>query len=95
MRWFACFQSFQLAAHANDMWTYSASTSHLRVCLQIACRAHVDKRRHQLAQFYDATARHEWNEKAERGARFGQVHSTHACIIVVQATLTSTLTRRA
>lgn len=67
VQWTLAFESFALAAHACEMWTYTATRAHLRICLQVAAEASHENKRHILGQFYDEICRKEWAVRAERG----------------------------
>ena len=48
-------------------WNYTASTAHLRICMEIAANAKNEHRTGVLAQVYDEVCRKEWAERAFRG----------------------------
>ena len=68
--------SFIHVAHASlrcarvfyiQVWPYTASMAHLRICMEIAVTSHCENRSHMLAQIYDEICRKDWGEKAFRG----------------------------
>lgn len=50
-----------------QIWPYTASMAHLRICMEIAITSHCEERSHVLAQIYDELCRKEWAERAYRG----------------------------
>jgi hypothetical protein len=58
-----------------QVWTYTASMAHLRICMEIAASPG-DKQGPSLAQVYDEKCRSTWSMKAFRGSPFVHLGGT-------------------
>ena len=54
----------------GQVWKYSSAIAHMNVCLEIASKAALEKKRFSLAIVYDEVCRREWSVKASRGMQF-------------------------
>jgi len=60
-----------------QVWTFTASTAHLRTCLEIS----LEGKGPALGQLYDELCRSAWSEKALRGLPF-LIYGVHACVVL-------------
>ena len=62
-----------------QVWTFTASTAHLRTCLEIS----LEGKGPALGQLYDELCRSAWSEKALRGLHFSlcDIHVCAACMV--------------
>ena len=51
-----------------QVWQYTATMAHMRVCLEVATNAAAEDKRYALAVIYDEECRKEWHRRASRGA---------------------------
>ena len=59
------------------VWTFTASTAHLRTCLEIS----LEGKGPGLGQLYDELCRSSWSEKALRGLPF-LIYGAHMCAVL-------------
>ena len=59
-----------------QVWTFTASTAHLRTCLEIS----LEGKGPVLGQLYDELCRSSWSEKALRGSSLFLISGMHVCV---------------
>ena len=66
-QWHLAWSRYAVGAHATGQLTYAAAAAHRDVCMAVGLGAARNKRRVQLAVYYDEQARKDWAERSRSG----------------------------